>query len=48
MFDAQPNKTQTRGVSGEAQPEIFSRATGHTVVRDNDLRENVHPEGVAG
>ncbi len=50
-FDDQPNKTQTWGVilvSPPAQPDprFSGRATEHIVVKQNDLRGSIHPEGL--
>jgi hypothetical protein len=50
-FDDQPNKTQTWGIiltglPARPDPRFPVRATEHVVIRDNDLRENVHREGL--
>jgi hypothetical protein len=50
-FDDQLNKTQTYGVilappPRRADPRFPPRATEHVVIRDNDLRENIQPEGL--
>jgi Right handed beta helix region len=50
-FDNQANKTQTYGVilappPLRADPRFAPRATEHIVVRHNDLRGNLHPEGL--
>jgi hypothetical protein len=50
-FDNQPNKTQTWGVilappPTRADPRFASKATEHVVVKQNDLRGNIHPEGL--
>jgi len=50
-FDDQPNKTQTWGIILVAPPtrpdaRFSPRAIEHIVVKDNDLRGNVHAEGL--
>jgi Right handed beta helix region len=50
-FDDQPNKTQTWGVilvglPSRADPRVPFRATDHVLARGNDLRGNIHPEGL--
>jgi Right handed beta helix region len=50
-FDDQPNKSQTYGVifappPRRADPRFAPRATEHVVVKENDLRGNVHGEGL--
>jgi hypothetical protein len=50
-FDDQPNKTQTWGIILSApparpDPRFSLRATEHVVVKNNDLRGNIHPEGL--
>jgi hypothetical protein len=50
-FDDQPNKTQTYGVilappPVRPDPRFVSKATEHIVVRSNDLRGNLHPDGL--
>ena len=50
-FDDQANKTQTYGVilappPVRVDPRFAPKATEHVVVRDNDLRGNLHPEGL--
>jgi hypothetical protein len=50
-FDDQRNKTQTYGVilvppPRRTDPRFAPRATEHVVIKDNDLRGNVHPEGL--
>lgn len=50
-FDNQPNKTQTWGVilappPTRADPRFAPKATEHVVVKQNDLRGNIHPEGL--
>ena len=50
-FDDQPNKTQTYGIilappPVRADPRFAPRAIEHVVVRSNDLRGNLHPEGL--
>ena len=50
-FDDQPNKTQTWGIILSApparpDPRFSPRATEHVVVKNNDLRGNIHPEGL--
>jgi Right handed beta helix region len=50
-FDDQPNKTQTWGVilvppPRRADPRFASRATEHVVIKENDLRANLHSEGL--
>jgi len=50
-FDDQPNKTQTWGVilvglPSQADPRVPFRATDHVLARRNDLRGNIHPEGL--
>jgi hypothetical protein len=50
-FDDQPNKTQTWGVillspPARADPRFAPKAMEHVVIRDNDLRGNIHPEGL--
>ena len=50
-FDDQPNKTQTWGII-LASPLVRSdasfaaRHTEHVTIKQNDLRENIHPEGL--
>jgi hypothetical protein len=50
-FDDQANKTQTYGVilappPVRVDPRFAPKATEHVVVRDNDLRGDLHPEGL--
>ena len=50
-FDDQPNKTQTYGVilaspPVRPDPRFAPAAAEHIVVRSNDLRGNLHPEGL--
>ena len=50
-FDDETNKTQTYGVilappSARADPRFAAKATEHVTIRDNDLRGNIHPEGL--
>lgn len=50
-FDDQPSKTQTWGIilvppPSRPDPRFSPRATEHVVVRENDLRGNIHPEGL--
>jgi len=50
-FDDQPNKTQTWGIilaspPMRPDPRFAARATDHVVLKENDLRGNIHPEGV--
>jgi len=50
-FDDQPNKTQTWGIilvppPTRPDPRFSPRAAEHIVVKDNDLRGNVHTEGL--
>ena len=50
-FDDQPNKTQTYGVilappPGRADSRFAPKATEHIVIQGNDLRGNLHPEGL--
>jgi hypothetical protein len=50
-FDDQPTKTQTYGVilappPARADPRFAAKTTEHVVIRDNDLRGNVHGEGL--
>jgi hypothetical protein len=50
-FDDQPNKTQTWGVilappPLRADPRFAPKATEHVVVKENDLRRNLHGEGL--
>jgi hypothetical protein len=50
-FDDQPNKTQTYGIiltppPRRADPRFAAKATEHVVIRENDLRGNIHPEGL--
>jgi parallel beta-helix repeat protein len=49
-FDDQPNKTQTWGVilvpPARPDPRFSPRPTEHIVVRENDLRGNIHSEGL--
>lgn len=50
-FDDQPNKTQTYGVilappPVRPDPRFVSKATEHVVVRNNDLRGNLHSDGL--
>jgi hypothetical protein len=50
-FDDQPNKTQTYGIilvppPARADPRFRAKAIDHVVIRDNDLRGNIHPEGL--
>lgn len=50
-FDDQPNRTQTWGVilappPARADPRFAPKASEHIVVKQNDLRGNMHPEGL--
>jgi parallel beta helix pectate lyase-like protein len=50
-FDDQPSKTQTWGViltspPMRPDPRFAARATDHVVIKENDLRGNIHPEGL--
>jgi hypothetical protein len=50
-FDDQPSKTRTWGVilvppPRRADPRFASRATEHIVIKENDLRANLHSEGL--
>jgi hypothetical protein len=50
-FDDQPNKTQTWGIilvppPTRPDPRFSPRSMEHIVVRDNDLRGNLHAEGL--
>jgi hypothetical protein len=50
-FDDQPNKTQTWAIilvppPLRADPRFVPKATEHVVIKENDLRGNVHPEGL--
>ena len=50
-FDDQANKTQTYGIilappPVTADPRFAPKAIEHVVVRGNDLRGNLHPEGL--
>jgi len=50
-FDDQPNKTQTWGIilvppPTRPDPRFIPRSMEHIVVKDNDLRGNVHAEGL--
>jgi hypothetical protein len=50
-FDDQPNKTQTWGVilvppPTRPDPRFSPRAMDHIAIKDNDLRGNIHPEGL--
>jgi len=49
-FDDQPSKTQTWGVifvrPVRPDPRFSPRATEHIVVKENDLRGNIHSEGL--
>lgn len=50
-FDDQPNKTQTYGVilappPLRADPRFAAKATEHVQIKENDLRGNVHQEGL--
>jgi hypothetical protein len=50
-FDDQPNKSQTYGVilvppPRRADPRFAPRATEHIVIKENDLRANLHSEGL--
>lgn len=50
-FDDQQNKTQTWGIifvppPTRPDPRFSPRAAEHIVVKDNDLRGNIHPEGL--
>ena len=50
-FDDQPNRTQTWGVILAPPPlradlRFASKASEHLVVKQNDLRGNIHPEGL--
>jgi Right handed beta helix region len=50
-FDDQANKTQTYGIilappPVRADPRFAPKAIDHVVVRGNDLRGNLHPEGL--
>ena len=50
-FDDQPSKTQTWGIimagpPARPDPRYAPRAAEHVVIRQNDLRGNVHPEGL--
>jgi hypothetical protein len=50
-FDDQANKTQTWGLilappPGRIDPRFAAKATEHVVIRDNDLRGNLHREGL--
>ena len=50
-FDDQLNKTQTYGVilappPPRADPRFAAKATEHVVIRENDLRGNIHPGGL--
>lgn len=50
-FDDQPDKTQIWGVilqgaPGRADPRFAPTAIQHVLVRHNDLRGNIHPEGL--
>jgi hypothetical protein len=50
-FDDQPNKTQTWAIilvppPARADPRFVPKATEHVVIKENDLRGNVHPEGL--
>ncbi|HTE88624.1 MAG TPA: right-handed parallel beta-helix repeat-containing protein, partial [Terriglobales bacterium] len=49
-FDDQPNKTQTWGIILSApparpDPRFSPRATERVIIKGNDLRGNIHPEG---
>jgi hypothetical protein len=50
-FDDQPGKTQTWGIiltspPMRPDPRFAARATDHVVIKENDLRGNIHPEGL--
>ena len=50
-FDDQPGKTQTWGIilvppPSRPDPRFSPRATDHVVIKENDLRGNIHPEGL--
>jgi hypothetical protein len=50
-FDDQPNKTQTWAIilvppPLKADPRFAPKATEHVVIRENDLRGNLHSEGL--
>lgn len=50
-FDDQPNKTQTWGIilappPTQPDPRFVPRSSEHIVVKDNDLRGNLHAEGL--
>ena len=50
-FDDQPNKTQTWGIILSApparpDPRFSPRATERVIIKGNDLRGNIHPEGL--
>jgi Right handed beta helix region len=50
-FDDQPNKTQTWGIiltppPLKPDPRFLPRAMDHIVIKGNDLRGNLHPEGL--
>ena len=50
-FDDQPNKTQTWGIilvgpPARPDPRFSARAIEHVIVKGNDLRGNLHPEGL--
>ena len=50
-FDDQPNKTQTYGVilvppPRRPDPRFVARSTEHVVIRENDFRGNINPQGL--
>jgi len=50
-FDDQPVKSQTWGIilappPTRSDPRFEPKAIDHVVIRDNDLRGNIHPEGL--
>lgn len=50
-FDDQPKKTQTYGVilappPARADPRFAAKASEHVTIKDNDLRGNIHAEGL--
>lgn len=50
-FDDQPTKTQTYGIilvspPRRSDPRFAPKAMEHVVIKDNDLRSNIHPEGL--
>jgi Right handed beta helix region len=50
-FDDQPNKTQTWGIiltglPARPDPRFPAKTTEHVTISNNDLRGNIHPEGL--